>query len=216
MEAGTLAHTEGWRFPEVVLSEPLAAHRGAAREPAGPGTSKRMTPAAAYACGAAPGCQRPPRGIPMDAFGSRRPSGRCTRCAFRGRRVLSGASRRDASVPAPRKCRLETRARVASYQLPGEFQLGRHPGRCDRWGLGLDAAVGENLAHDRASADQRDQLACSAAVRANENVDLEGTAFILRLPQWNRPSGLAPESRTPDAAPAASRATHPGRCRYEP
>ena len=51
--------------------------------------------------------------------------------------------------------------------------LGRRAGRCERWGLGLEAEVRENLAHDEAIADQRDQLARSAAVRANENVELE-------------------------------------------
>ena len=66
------------------------------------------------------------------------------------------------------------RARVGEgRELPGKLGFGRRSCRREGWRLGGEPEVREDLAHDDAIGEQRDQLACAAAMGADEDVDRE-------------------------------------------
>ena len=74
---------------------------------------------------------------------------------------------------------------ICALASAGEVELGRRPGGGKPWRLGVKAEVGEDPAHARSVGEERDELALAAAVGAAQGIDLEGTSFILRLPQRN-------------------------------
>ena len=88
----------------------------------------------------------------------------------------------------------EDPCRLGSGRCCGTASSGSYPANSssggERAGVRTGAAVGEaevleNPADDLAVGEESDELALAPAPGAGQDVDLEGTSFILRLPQRN-------------------------------